>query len=445
MASITQFLNSIKSLCEDFFYIQTNLEPLELLDQVPDSLQNKLSAPEFTEACDLLNASAISFHELLKPVVRSIKVAVKAAMAKNPGEPMIPYADFTVDKPPAIKEKFSQTMSFEQIRELRAGSGLQMIKPVVRRKELDFHGCCPYCEVPNEYIYLNNGKTQLKCKACSHTFTEKTIPSDGLYEACPYCQYKLQLHHDRKDYSVYVCPNKKCSYYLSNKAKMDNREYRELLTSSKQYRLHYHYRKFKFTLDDIMARANKYDDIPDLSRIHFDEQVLGLVLCYYVNYGLSSRKTALILKDIHGLKISHQTVMNYARNVSRIIKSMVDRYPYKLSNRQAGDETYVKVLGKNQYVFFRSDTEKKIITSYTIYGNRSTREAWQSFWTFFPSIRTVCLMTLSSPAMATLSIMWHRYSSHCRDTGLNSARSRGQEHGRDLQGVASSETDRRTA
>ena len=43
--------------------------------------------------------------------------------------------------------------------------------------------------------------------------------------------------------------------------------------------------------------------------------------------------------------------------------------------------------------------------------------------TFFPSIRTVCLMTLSSPAMATLSIMRHRYSSHCRDTGLNSARS----------------------
>jgi len=52
-----------------------------------------------------------------------------------------------------------------------------------------------------------------------------------------------------------------------------------------------------------------------------------LVLTYYVNYGLSSRNIASILKDIHGVDILHQTVLNYADAVSKYIKPYVDNYP----------------------------------------------------------------------------------------------------------------------
>ena len=127
----------------------------------------------------------------------------------------------------------------------------------------------------------------------------------------------------------------------------------------------------------------------DINRIHFDQKVLGLVLSYYVNYGLSSRKTALILRQIHGIRISHQTVMNYAAMVSKLIQPLIDKYPYELGNVMVGDETYVKVKGKNHYVFFWSDPTRKIITSYRIHATRSTENACQSIHDFLMKYRTI--------------------------------------------------------
>ena len=69
------------------------------------------------------------------------------------------------------------------------------------------------------------------------------------------------------------------------------------------------------------------------------------------------------MKQVHGIRISHQTVINYANGVSALVKDMVDHYPYKIGSVLTGDETYIKVRGKNQYVFFWSDPSSKIITS----------------------------------------------------------------------------------
>ena len=154
----------------------------------------------------------------------------------------------------------------------------------------------------------------------------------------------------------------------------------QLKTSSDQYRLHYHYRDFKFNLDHLKKLGNTVEAPVNLSKIHFDSKILGLCLTYYVNYGLSSRKTALILNEVHGVKISHQTVINYAATVSSIIKPMVDTYQYKIGHILSGDETYIKVHGKNHYVFFWSDPESKIITSYAIYPVRDTKCACASIY-----------------------------------------------------------------
>ena len=97
----------------------------------------------------------------------------------------------------------------------------------------------------------------------------------------------------------------------------------------------------------------------DISKIHFDPKVLGLILTYYVNYGLGARKTALIMKQIHGIRISYQTIINYASGVSTLIKDMIDHSPYKIVSLLTGDETYIKVRGKNQYVFFWSRSSFK--------------------------------------------------------------------------------------
>ena len=86
------------------------------------------------------------------------------------------------------------------------------------------------------------------------------------------------------------------------------------------------------------------------------------------------------MKQVHGVNISHQTIMNYAMSVSAITKPLVDKYPYKLSNVLTGDETYIKVRGKNKYVFLFSDPHTKIITSYSIFNKRDTECACRAIY-----------------------------------------------------------------
>lgn len=64
--------------------------------------------------------------------------------------------------------------------------------------------------------------------------------------------------------------------------------------------------------------------------------------------------------------------MNYAKYVSDTVKPMVDNYGNKLGDVFTRDETYIKVCGKNHYVFFWSDSVSKIITSYKIYKTHDT-------------------------------------------------------------------------
>jgi transposase-like protein len=94
-----------------------------------------------------------------------------------------------------------------------------------------------------------------------------------------------------------------------------------------------------------------------------------------VNYGLSARKTAAIMQDVHGVAISHQTILNYVNSVALILKPYIDHYPYELSDQFCGDETYIRVNGRWHYLFFFFDAVKKIILSYPVSPNRDTISA----------------------------------------------------------------------
>ena len=380
--SITSILNNINSFSKSNFKFTQLIEPLLILHHIPEKISSLLNSDDF-----LYHLQQASFHtswlndfinDFVSHILKKEISHLKKFKSKNES---IPYADFKIDEMPVFQKDIPVQLDFDDIlrNSLKDGTPLN---PIKRRNPdaFSFMGVCPFCGAPKEYIYDNNGKGQFQCKACKNTFTLKTSISGetGIY--CPHCGRKLSLQHDRSGYLVYVCLNKKCSYYLKNKEIYDHGDRDSLKTSSDQYRLHYHYREFKFNLDNLKQMDQTLDAPVNLSRIHFDSKVLGLVLTYYVNYGLSSRKTALILKQVHGLKISHQTIINYANTVSKAIKPLIDKYPYKLGHILSGDETYIKVRGKDHYVFFWSDPESKIITSYTIYPVRDTKCACQSIY-----------------------------------------------------------------
>ena len=326
-----------------------------------------LNNPQLNELIDSACLAAKDLNEFLNPFLKLIYSYTHKKKSFN--DSMIPYADFTVDLPPVIHTVEAEQLRAEDI------LAVQNIRPVNHRKDFPYEGTCPWCSAGKEYLYQNNGKRQYACKVCKHTFTDKVVPRGTAGFYCPHCNSKLQPVHDRKGYTVYVCQNHKCSYYKEKKAKKEAGDDLDLLTSSKQYRYRYHYREFKFNMQEIREYSQQCEGCVDLSRIHVSPAVLGLILTYYINYGMSSRKVSSIMRDVHGVRLSHQTVRNYAQSVSVLMKDMVDRYPYELSHTQAGDETYVHIMGKNHYVFFFSDPAKKIITSYYIFSTRDTRNA----------------------------------------------------------------------
>lgn len=377
MQTITQIIEIIKSLNSNSFVFSTNLEPLLLLNQIPEDISDSLNSDDFVYHLNQALDHMKNLNNILNDLNPKIKKHINSLKPKKSNDRQIPYADFTIDEAPIFKREAPVQLSFADIQRQALEDG-RPLKPINRRTDFSFRGVCPFCGAPHEYIYDNTGKgTNYLCKACMNCFSLKTTPSDEIGIFCPHCGCALDKKHDRKGFIVYACPNKKCSHFIKNKNLVANGEGEHLKTSSGNYLLHYHYREFKFNMD-LLRRADESFDTSSLSRIHFNERILGLALTYYVNYGLSSRKTALILKQVHGIKISHQTVINYSNIVSKYIKPLIDRYTYKLGETLSGDETYIKIRGKNHYVFFWSDPVSKIITSYTIYPTRSTFEACQS-------------------------------------------------------------------
>jgi len=61
----------------------------------------------------------------------------------------------------------------------------------------------------------------------------------------------------------------------------------------------------------------------------FNVHIMGLRLTCHVNLKLSTRHTARVPEEIHGIKISHTMVANYATAVSTVIKPLTDAFDYK--------------------------------------------------------------------------------------------------------------------
>jgi len=103
----------------------------------------------------------------------------------------------------------------------------------------------------------------------------------------------------------------------------------------------------------------------------FSPHILGLCLTYVVNCALSTRKTQTILREVHGVVISHAMIARYVKTASAIVAPFVLDFEYNPSNYLAADETYVKVKGVNHYVWFVMDAIKKSIIGFAVSSDRS--------------------------------------------------------------------------
>lgn len=342
---------------------------------LPSDLEEQILNPEINDLITSITLNISKLNELLTPMIKSLK---KATIPKYKST-TVGYASFKIDETPIVKENHYKQLSFEDI----LASSIKEIKPVRRQKPFSYEGLCLNCGAPNDYVYKHS-QSQFKCKACEQTFTLAKTYHEEITHHCPHCERKLYLHHERSEYDVLVCQNKVCPYYLKNKKLLLEGDSDRFLTNSNQFKLHYHFRLFDFDMASLKDNVHlSINPRVDLDKIHHSKYTLGLVLTYYVNYGLSTRKTSQILREVHGIKISHQSIVNYAEAVGAITESLNVIYPYKLSNTVTFDETYIKVMGKSNYVFFGSDTKSKIITSYRIFSTRNTLNAVTTLYETF--------------------------------------------------------------
>ncbi len=106
----------------------------------------------------------------------------------------------------------------------------------------------------------------------------------------------------------------------------------------------------------------------------FNPHIMGLCLTYHVNLKLSTKQTAHALKEVHGIKISHTMVANYALTAVAVIKPFVDTFDYKPSKILLADETYIKVKGIKHYVWIVMYACKKPILGYQVSDTRASEE-----------------------------------------------------------------------
>ena len=173
---------------------------------------------------------------------------------------------------------------------------------------------------------------------------------------------------ERKHFVIHKCINPKCPYYLRNLKKVDKDDLSEE-HGKDRYKLHYIYREFmidffKFDITTLPKNASSFK----FSK--HNAEIMSLCLTYKVNLGLSLRKTAQALNDIHGISISHQMVANYCKTAAICVKPFVDTYPYEKGEVFTADETYIKVRGVKGFIWFVMDAASRAIIGYQLSDNR---------------------------------------------------------------------------
>ena len=283
----------------------------------------------------------------------------------------VKYRLFNVDEP-AIIEPFIKIEHKDHKQLIKDNS----IKPIKRRngKNITIDVKCPCCGAPKDFLYDNTGKqNQFECKVCSYVFSANSSKEKDVILKCPHCRHILDHRVSREDFDVYFCRNDKCPFYLKNKSSMNVHDTNLYKEHPEKFKLRYVYRKFNIDIPSLTKDYREFIKSPiDISKAYSSQYIIGLCLTYHVNYGLSYRQTASILQDVHEVYISYKTVENYCKAASSIIHSLLEFYPYELSDTIAADETYIKILGKTNYIFFWFDSIKKIVTSYRVYEKRDS-------------------------------------------------------------------------
>ena len=153
---------------------------------------------------------------------------------------------------------------------------------------------CLCCNAPHNYLYFNDGKkhSQIKCKVCGYLFQihHRFRKSRRSQLYCPYCGLALFRWKVQKEVTIHKCSNDNCPHRIQAINKLNPGEQVLLKERSSQFKLNYQYREYHFKLSELVPSAPENPTV-ELSKIHNSENVLALILTFYVSFAVPARKT----------------------------------------------------------------------------------------------------------------------------------------------------------
>jgi len=294
------------------------------------------------------------------------------------------YRQFRVDPalpltaPPIPEEPVADWKQLQKEHERKTGKPISMVR---RRKgsAVPPEKCaCAHCNAPVRYLYLNNGKlgSQVQCKICKRTSpTHKPRRESKAGYWCPHCGYALFRWKEDGICTSYKCPNHRCGCYQRNLAALtpEEKQMRRQGNTS-QFKLHYLFREYHFASEPLPLARPEQSPV-DLNRIHHGLHTVGQVLTLTVSFGLSARMSAQAMKHLFGVRISHQTVINYTNAAAAQLSGFVDRNSPKPEGPCAADETYIKVNGITRYTWFILSKIRRAICGWNLSESRESAPA----------------------------------------------------------------------
>ena len=92
----------------------------------------------------------------------------------------------------------------------------------------------------------------------------------------------------------------------------------------------------------------------------YETEIILLCVRWYLKYPLSYRMLVEMMSE-RGLNISHTTIMRWVLQYSPLIEEKIRKHIKSTNDSWRMDETYIKIKGKNAYLYRAVDSEGKTI------------------------------------------------------------------------------------
>jgi transposase-like protein len=142
---------------------------------------------------------------------------------------------------------------------------------------------------------------------------------------------------------------------------------------------HRNNRKGKIQVYKCISCNRTFTDNTTFLRMRHKGEVITVALDLYFK-NVSLRRIQDHLKQIHGVNVTHVTILNWVRRYSVILKKYTDKMRVNNSDTIHADEMMIKVKGKWVWFWDVMDKETKYILSNHLSKSRYTRDAKELFF-----------------------------------------------------------------